>query len=137
MKQYVGIWIDTKHAVIIKLFDNKHSIKKVESRIETRERILGETKKFGRFGRQYLTFEKNRLNKKKAQTHTFFRSLLKEVNHCDGIVIFGPARMKHKFERELKNNMLYAEKIKGIHNSELITDNQMVAWVKDFYKVIV
>ena len=58
MKKKIGIWIDTKQAVIIKLAQNKHTLKKIESQIETRERVPGEQKKYGRFGNQYMTYEK-------------------------------------------------------------------------------
>lgn len=135
MKQNIGIWIDTKQAVIVKLSNNdNHSIKKIESDIVLKERVEGESKKYGRFGNQYLTYEKNRLNRRTEQTNQYLKNLLKEVEMSDSIVLFGPAKMKKVFEKAIKNNMLVADKLVGVFNSELITENQMVAWVKDFYK---
>jgi stalled ribosome rescue protein Dom34 len=135
MKKNVGIWIDTKQAFIIKLSDNnEHSIKKIGSNIETRERDEGESSKYGRFGNQYLTFEKNRMNRKNEQTNQYMKSLIKEVHNCDKIVVFGPSNMKKIFEKEVKKNMQMAEKLVGVSNAELLTDNQMVAWVKDYFK---
>lgn len=134
MKQKIGIWIDTKKAFIVKLSNNSHTVKTIESNIETRERVTGETKKYGRFGNQYLTYEKHRLNRKNEQTNQFMKSLLKEIENCDTVVIFGPANMKKVLEKEIKGNMQLANKLVGVSNSELITENQMVALVKDFYK---
>ncbi len=135
MKQNIGIWIDTKQAVIIKLSNNDHhSIKKIESNIAMRERVEGDSKKFGRFGNQYLTYEKNRLNRRTEQTNQFLKNLIKEVEMSDSIVLFGPAKMKKIFEKAIKSNMQVADKLVGVFNSELITENQMIAWVKDFYK---
>lgn len=136
MKKNIGIWIDTKQAIIIELSDDDHSVKIIESDIETRERIDGESKKYGRFGGQYMTFEKNKLNRKNEQTNQFIKNLLKEVQNCDSLVLFGPSKMKNIFEKELKNNMQLADKLIGVSNSKLLTENQMVAWVKDFYKKI-
>ncbi len=136
MKKNIGIWIDTKQAVIIKLSNGNHSVKIIESNIETRERIPGESKKFGRFGGQYMTFEKNKLNRKTEQTHHFIKNLLKEVQNCDSVVLFGPSKMKNIFEKEIKNNMQLADKLIGVSNSTLLTENQMVAWVKNFYKEV-
>jgi ATP-dependent Lon protease len=134
MKQNIGIWIDTKHALIIKLSNNNDSsIKKVKSNIETRTRIEGESKKFGRFGGQYMTFEKNKLNRKNEQTNQFIKSLLKEIENCDKVVLFGPSKMKNILEKELNSNMQLADKLAGVSNSKLITENQMVAWVKDYF----
>lgn len=134
MKQHIGIWIDTKHAVIIKLEKNNHSIKKIESHIDTRLRIEGESKRYGRFGNQYLTYEKNRKNKRTLQTHKFIKSLFKEIIHCDSFVIFGPSTMKKELKKEINHNILFANKLSGVYKSELMTDNQMVAWVKNHFK---
>lgn len=135
MKKNIGIWIDTKQAVVIKLSNNTHSLKKIESNIVTRERVAGESKKYGRFGNQYLTYEKNRLNRRNEQTKYFLKSLIKEIENCESVVIFGPSNMKNIFAKEIKNNMQFSNKLAGIANSDLLTENQMIAWVKKFYNV--
>jgi hypothetical protein len=43
--------------------------------------------------------------------------------------------MKNILAKEINNNMQYSNKLKGIANSNLLTENQMVAWVKKFYNV--
>jgi stalled ribosome rescue protein Dom34 len=134
MKQNIGIWIDTKQAVIVKLSNNKHNLKIIESNIETRERVAGESKKYGRFGGQYMTYEKNKMNRKNEQINSFIKNLLKEVQNCDSVVLFGPSQMKNIFEKELSKNLQLTNKLIGVFNSNQLTENQMVAWVKDFYK---
>ena len=133
MKKNIGIWIDTKQAIIVNYNNGKSSFKKIESNVETRERVKGESKKFGRFGGQYLTYEKNRLNRKNLQITFFLKDLVKIIENSDGVVLFGPSKMKRLLEKEIRNNMKISNKLLGVYNSDLITDNQMVAWVKDFY----
>ena len=133
MKKNIGIWIDSKHAVIIKLLNNTHSINKIASNIETRERVPGESKKFGRFGSQYITYEKNRKNRRNQQTKQFLKLLLKNIENCKLVVIFGPSNMKNVFAKEIKNNMQLTNKLVGVANSDMLTENQMVAWVKKFF----
>ncbi|PKP13843.1 MAG: hypothetical protein CVU08_03405 [Bacteroidetes bacterium HGW-Bacteroidetes-3] len=134
MKKNIGIWIDTSQAVIVELLNGEHTIKTIESNIETRERIPGESKKYGRFGGQYLTYEKNRENKKIAQTNQFLKILLQEIENCEAIVLFGPSIMKTIFEKEIKNNLNTIHKLVGVFDADSMTENQVVAWVKDFYK---
>lgn len=134
MKKNIGIWIDTKQALIINYPNrSEKSVKKIESKVETRERVSGESKKFGRFGNQYLTYEKNRLNRKNQQINYFIKDLIKEIKNCNGVVLFGPAKMKRLLEKEISSNMHLSKKLLGVYNCDLITDNQMVAWVKDYY----
>ncbi|MFA5299544.1 MAG: hypothetical protein WC389_15250 [Lutibacter sp.] len=134
MKENIGIWIDTQKAVIIQLFNGTQTIKTIESNIETRERIPGESKKYGRFGGHYITFEKNRENKKMEQTNQFIKILLNEIEDADAVVLFGPSIMKTIFEKEIKNNLNLIGKLAGAFDADSLTENQMAAWVKDFYK---
>jgi len=133
MKKNIGIWIDSNQAVVVKLSNNTHSLKKIESNIDSRERVAGESKKYGRFGGQYITYEKNRNNRRNEQTNLFFKDLIKELDNCNSVVLFGPSRMKTLFEKEINSNRQISDKLAGVYNTDSITDNQIVAWVKDFY----
>lgn len=133
MKNNIGIWIDTHQAVLIKLSNGDQTVKTIESNIDTRERIPGESKKYGRFGGQYLTYEKNRENKKIEQTNHFLKILLTEIEDCDAVMLFGPSIMKTIFEKEIKNNLNLIGQLVGVFDADSMTENQMVAWVKDFY----
>lgn len=135
MKKKIGIWIDTKQAVVIKLNDKEHILKKILSQIETRERVPGEHKKFGRFGNQYMTYEKNRKNRKNQQVQRFFKLLIKEIENCQTVVLVGPSKMKNEFAKEIKNTMRLKNKLIGVANSDSLTENQMVAWVKNYYHI--
>lgn len=135
MKNNIGIWIDTHQAVLIKLSNGDKTVKTIESNIDTRVRTPGESKKFGRFGGHYITYEKNYENIKLAQTHHFLKILLTEIEDCDAVVLFGPSIMKTVFEKEIKNNLNLIAKLSGVFDADSMTENQMVAWVKDFYKI--
>lgn len=134
MKNNIGIWIDTHQAVVIKFSNGEHTVKTVDSSIDTRVRTPGESKKYGRFGGQYLTYEKNNEIKKIGQTNQFIKILLNEIEDCDALVLFGPSIMKTIFEKEIKNNLILIGKLVEVFDADSMTENQMVAWVKDFYK---
>jgi hypothetical protein len=134
MKNNIGIWIDTHQAVVIKLSNGEYTVKTIESNIDTRVRTPGESKKYGRFGGHYLTYEKNWANNKLEQTDLFIKVLFKEVEDCDAVVIFGPSIMKTIFEKEIKNNLTLIGKLVGVFDADSMSENQMVAWVKDFFK---
>jgi hypothetical protein len=133
MKKNIGIWIDSHQAVIISLSNSTHKVKKIDSNIEFRKRVEGESKKYGRFGGQYLTYEKNRENRRNEQTNLYFKQLLKEVVNCKSVVLFGPSNMKILFEKEIKNNKQLSNKLIGSYSADAMTENQIIAWVKDFY----
>lgn len=135
MKNNIGIWIDTQKAVLIKLSNGDQTVKTIESHIDTKVRTPEESKKYGRFEGHYTTYEKNWANKKITQTTHFLKILLTEIDDCDAVVIFGPSIMKTIFEKEIKNDLNLIGKLMGIFDADSMTENQMVAWVKDFYKI--
>lgn len=133
MKNNIGIWIDTHQAVLIKLSNGDQTVKTIESHIDTKVRTPEESKKYGRFEGHYTTYGKNWANKKIQQTHHFLKKLLTEIEDCDAIVLFGPSIMKTIFEKEIKNNLNLIGQLAGVFDADSMTENQMVAWVKDFY----
>ena len=94
----VGIWIDQKEANLITLTKKAVHSKTIYSDIESRIRIEGETKQFGRFGDQYLVDEKGKENRIKEYTQKYLLRVAKELSKADEIFLFGPAQMKLKLE---------------------------------------
>ncbi len=134
MKRQTGIWLDREKAVVITLNDHGYSLKIIESEIETRERYHGEKKKFGRFGDQFLNDETKKKRRLEDQTNKYLKRIFNDVKNVNEIVLFGPASIKRKLAELLKSDRTTAEKLKAVKTADVMTQNQMVAWVKKFYK---
>lgn len=130
----IGIWIDQKEANLITLTKNAIHSKTIYSDIETRIRIDGEKKQFGRFGDQYLVDEKGKDNRVKEYTQKYLLRILRELSKADEILLFGPAQMKMKLEKLILDVPELAIKLKETKTSGNMTHNQKMAYVKDFYK---
>ncbi len=133
MKKQTGIWLDKEKAYIISLHEKNYGLKKIASEIETRERVPGEGKQFGRFGDQQLNPEKTKERRLKEQTTAYLKTLEKEVNATDEIVLFGPAEMKTELDKHLRKKNDLAQKIKAVKAADSMTENQMAAWVREFF----
>lgn len=134
MKRQTGIWLDREKAIVITLNDHGYSLKIIESEIETRERYHGEKKKFGRFGDQFLNDETKKKRRLEDQTNKYLKRIFNDVKNVNEIVLFGPASIKRKLAELLKSDRTTAEKLKAVKTADVMTQNQMVAWVKKFYK---
>lgn len=133
MKKQVGIWVDTKQAVIVFLEGNNHTVKTIHSNIESRERIPGETKWFTRFGNQFLNFEKRKKNRLANETREYLKKVVNEIKVADELVLFGPAAMKIKLEKAIYNDTTHSPVIRAVTTVDSMTENQIVAWVKNYY----
>lgn len=125
-----GIWLDKKKAFIVDLENNTETVKIIESNIEsfnvTSNKHLG--------GSQEIAKDSKYLEREKQQFKTYFNNIAQEVKDADALVIFGPAETYEKFAKELgEHHKALGEKIKGIRRADSMTDNQVVAWVRDFF----
>ena len=130
----IGVWIDQKEANIITLERDGDYSKTIYSDIETRIRVEGEKKQFGRFGDQYLVDEKGKENRVKEYTQKYLLRVLKELGKADEILLFGPAQTKFRLEKLISQIPEMVIKLKDIKTSENMTHNQKSAYVRDYYK---
>ena len=134
MEKQTGIWLDKEQAIIINLTEGKHTIKHLESNITTRERFPGESKKFGRFGNQFLSMESKKRNMVKNQADEYLKKIINEIRYVDKLVLFGPAEMKTQLEKAILKNSIISKKLVAVEPADNMTENQLVAWVKEYYK---
>jgi hypothetical protein len=131
----IGIWIDLKEANIVTL-DNEGTVqnyKTMYSEIETRERIPGESKKFGRFGEQYLNDEKTKKHKLDEQTNKYLLKVLDKIKDTEELMIFGPSQTKKKLEKIILKNPKLISALKEVKNADQMTDNQKKAYVRKYF----
>jgi hypothetical protein len=128
-----GIWIDSRTAMIIDPIQPR--IKTIESGIESRERIEGESEQPGRFGTQFLNKEKVKKNRQQQQLKKFLDAVISETSPIDTIVVFGPSQMKVKLVKELEKVPGNAVQVAGVESAQQLSDNQLIAWVKDYFKI--
>ncbi len=129
----VGIWLDQKEALIVTVINNSVTKNLVVSDIETRERIPGEKKIFGRFGDQYLNDEKSKKNKINDLTTRYLNAILAQLKKVDEVLLFGPAQTKIKLEKLINNDNNLSSKLKSVQNANNMTENQKVAFVKNYF----
>ena len=130
----IGVWIDQKEANLITVTRKDVFSKTIYSDVETRVRIEGEKKQYGRFGDQFLVDEKGKENRIKEHTQKYLLKVSKELAMADEIFLFGPAQTKFKLEKLILGIPELAIKLKETQTSENMTHNQKLAYVKKFYK---
>lgn len=133
MTRQKGIWLDSKKAVIVSFSVDNSKFETIESGIESRERESGEGRKFGRFAKQFLSFEKSKQRKTRRQEKEYFKKIIQSLGRAEEVVLFGPASTKKRLEKEIESIKSLNFKVDGDHDSDSMTDNQIVAWVKDYF----
>ena len=142
MKKYVGIWLDHREAFVVSLVKNQflddgnqEMIERIESDIERRVRLSGgsRTRKTP-YGPQEISVDGKQEDRIKHQLRAYFKEILRRVSDADRILIFGPGEAKIELKKEIENSKQLAARIKKIESADKMTERQIAAKVRSFFK---
>jgi len=134
MKKQIGIWVDSKKAVIVTLENSIEKTNVIESNLENRIYHNKESDKGNFSGTRHSNNEKKFDERRKHQMADFIKQITQHIASADEIYIFGPAETKIKLKHEIENNTHLIEKLSLVEASDQITTNQIIAKTKDYYK---
>jgi len=131
--KHIGIWIDKKEAKIITLEDGNEHLETITSWVEDFNIGGGSGTKL-KGGPQDVVQDSKYLEREKHQLAEFFEEVASCIGDPDSLVIFGPAEtgMKLKKELEEKHHFLFS-KVKSVEKADSMTENQLKAWVRDYF----
>ena len=131
----LGVWIDKEKALIVTLENKTEKFITIKSEVENYHPSGG----FGlgyKGSPQDAMAENKYMEREKNQLKSYFKNLVNEIKDADAIVIFGPAQTGEKFRKELDEQYKdVSAKVKGLQKADSMTDNQIIAWVKDFFNL--
>lgn len=133
----IGIWIDKEKAHIVSLENNKENLITLQSEIENYRPVGGSGSKGSknRWGPQDVVQDSKFLEREKHQLKNFFKKIAKTISDADEIAIFGPSDTNLKLKQELTlHYKQLANKIKAVKKADSMTNNQVKALIRDFYK---
>ncbi|MDP1800726.1 MAG: hypothetical protein Q8L81_05210 [Bacteroidota bacterium] len=133
MKKQIGIWVDSKKAVIVTLQNGEEKTDIIESNLENRIYHEKEGDKGTFNGVHHSNNEKKFEERRKHQMNDFLKQITTHISNADEIYIFGPAETKIKLKTEIENDNNLIEKLTKVETSEQITTKQIVAKTKKYF----
>lgn len=133
MKQ-IGIWLNSTKAILVDMTNGTHTVKTIESEVESRTRFPGEGKNYSRLGAMQVNPSKKHTNRKKHQLSHFFNEIMDNIEDASNIFIFGPSTTKNLLEKEIKRHHSFDNKVVETENADKLTPNQLIAKVKDHFE---
>lgn len=135
MEKQVGIWIDTKKAIIVTLDGHKEEkITEIDSEVENNVYHNKEGNKGTFSGSHHSDNETKFDNRKKEQMDYYLEAVMGYIKKSDYLYIFGPGETKLKLEQKIRDEKSLGKiNLKAVETTDSMTLNQIVAQVKDFY----
>lgn len=133
----VGVWIDHGKAHLIGYEKGKVQLMEtVESPYESIKRVDGEVKDMTRFSQNPEHASNNEYKKHNTaqnEMQEYFRLMEQKLQPFDDILLFGPGTMKEKMRNRLRENKAFNGKWLSVETSDKLTENQLLAYVREFY----
>jgi hypothetical protein len=134
-KNYTGLWIDHRQAVIVSITDEGETIKRINSDIERKVRLSGGSRTSKTpYGPQQVSVDGKQEERIKRQLRQYYRAILRRIQDANKILIFGPGEAKTEFKKEMeKSGELAAKKI-TVETADKMTERQIAASVRQFFR---
>lgn len=134
----VGVWIDHSKAHLIGFKSGQVKLlETVDSPYESIKRIEGEGKDTTRFSPNAEHASNNEYRKNNTaqnEINEYLRLMEQKLQPFEDILLFGPGTMKDKLKNRMKENKAFDGKWMSVENSDKLTDNQLLAFVREFFK---
>ncbi len=130
----IGIWMDIQKAHIVTSTEEGEQMKTLFSEVEDYHPKGGSGTRL-KGGPQDVVQDSKYLERKKNQMRAYFNALADVLKDADSIALFGPSDTAEKFKKELlENQKTLADKIKTVGRTDSMTDNQVKALVRNYFK---
>ena len=131
MNRHIGLWIDHKQAYLIWYEGSRVDI--IPSNIEPPAHYSGGTQLGGKLTQKGDT-ELHHNDRYRVQLNRFYKQVIAALHDAASILIMGPGQAKLEFEKMLKKHKDMKNRLVKVTTANKMTRNQMIAYVKDFYK---
>jgi hypothetical protein len=132
MNKEVGLWIDHRKAVIVKIENDVEGIREIKSNVDKHVRFSSGTRSKTSDDQTGSTAEDMRDRQFGNQLSGYYEGIISFIHDADSIWIFGPGEAKVELENRLKREGL-GGRIVGVETVDKMTDHQIAAKVRDRY----
>ena len=132
----IGIWLDQSEAHVVRFEGGEMKFETLPSDIE-HYNLTGGARSKVPYGPMDKTSESKKLYRHDLQEKNYFKNLSELVADAEEIYLFGPAQTKERFNNYLSDLSIFKGEVGKVEAASKMTKNQMVAQVREFFKLSV
>ena len=134
MDKLYGLWVDHGKAVIVSLMNENHKVIHVESDIEGHFRLKDDSQSISPSKIQSATSESKRDFRYSKHLNIYFQHIIDLLKDAKRLFIFGPGEAKIELKKMIEKNKQFSNKISDIETTDKLTEPQIVAKVKKYFR---
>lgn len=130
----VGIWMDKRKAHIVQLLSDDTLLRSIDSEVDSYHIGGGSGTRF-KGGPQDVVHDSKYLAHEKQQLKAYFTKIIEALDEVDQLALFGPAEAAQMLAKELKaHHKKLSNKVVTLQKADSMTENQIKALVRDYFK---
>ena len=126
MSHDVGVWIDHKKAVIVSIAEGQVSSRTLESDVGAHPHYSGSREGGG---------EKKYEERHNQDLDRYYDDVIGQLGKPDAVLLFGPGEAKLQLKARLGRSKGSPESVVAVESTDKLTDPQIVAKVKEHYRI--
>lgn len=132
MASQVGVWIDHREAIVVKVTDKGTETVHIDSEFESQPRRSSDHTS-GRFEPLQVQSDDTRERRKNADLNHFYDEVISHFDHAESLYIIGPGEARTELRKRLESRHPTAKKC-VIEATDKLTLPQIVAQVSSHFK---
>jgi hypothetical protein len=126
MNHTAGIWIDHKRTVIVSVSAGRVTTKTVESDVGAHPRYSGQQDDGG---------EKKYEERHRQRLEQYYDEVISQLGEPEALLILGPGEAKLELKERLTRSKTFSDRTIDIETADKLTDPQIVAKVKEHFRI--
>ena len=126
MSYDVGVWIDHKKAVIVCIAAGHVTTRTLDSDVGPHPHYSGSQESGGE--KKYEERHTRRLDQ-------YYDEVIRQIGQPDALLLFGPGEAKLQLKDTLDRSHTSSERVVAVESTDKLTDPQIVAKVKEYYRI--
>ena len=136
MNDHIAIWIDHRKAVIVSASADRTTLKTVESKVGPHSRYSGRAGSTMPEGGPSDEGGEKRYEERYSQhLDQYYDEVISHLGQPEALLILGPGEAKLQLKERLSRSKALSQCIVEIETTDKLTDPQIVAKVKEHYKI--
>lgn len=131
----IAVWMNYQRAEFITHQPLNEHIQTIYSEHDKMPREDGQGADGTRWDKHSSSNEYHKNLKESEQLKRYYDTLNKLLMQYDEILLFGPTKAKTELKNHLLEDKSFSKKEIFVENADNMTDNQKLAFVRDFYSV--
>ena len=132
MGMKVGLWIDHKKAIVVKIMNGGEKIELLKSDVEKQLRRSGESPLKGHFDDLQVPADTIRQRALTGNLNTYYDMVIAKIQAAEAVLIIGPSEAKEELQKRMEKNHL-GKTIAGVEPADRMTTRQVAAKVRRYF----